>query len=171
MDELREGCAICWLLSRVEDGAEEGAYRQHRTMQCVQDANNDWRVVDKFRMGVKIGKNWKQSNSCFRCWVSQRYCATSEGFSNKCQWPNVVMPLVRTAVLLEEGQRVIGECGFEWKDESGRFASEESYQQWLGQRHSTRVWGEFFSNAMVVAIRVILYFRKLEEEKEEEVEV
>jgi superfamily II DNA helicase RecQ len=169
MDELRGGCAICWLLSRVEDGAEQGAYRQHRTMQCVQDAECDWRVVDKFRMGVKMGQNWKQSHGCFRCWVSQRYCATGEGFSNKCQWPNVVIPLVRTAVLLEEGQRVIGECGFELKDERRGFASEERCQQWLGQRHSRRIWGEFFSNAMVVAIRVILYFQKLEEDEEVEV--
>jgi hypothetical protein len=78
------------------------------------------------------------------------------------------MPLVRTAVLLEEGQQVVSECGFELKDENGGFASEERYQEWLGQRHSRRVWGEFFSNAMVVAIRVILYFRRLEEEEEEE---
>jgi superfamily II DNA helicase RecQ len=165
MDELREGCAICWLLSKMENGVEEGVYRKHRTMQCVQDADIDWRVVDDFRRGVRIDRDWKQSNSCFRCWVSQRYCATGEGFSNECQWPNVVMPLVRTAVLLEEGQQVVGRCGFEWKDEGGGFAREEVYQKWLGMRHPIRVWGEFFSNAMVVAIRVILEFSKKEEEE------
>jgi superfamily II DNA helicase RecQ len=57
IDELRGGCAICWLLLRVEDGAEQGAYQQHRTMQCVQDAECDWRVVDKFHIGVKMGQN------------------------------------------------------------------------------------------------------------------
>lgn len=70
-------------------------------------------------------------------------------------------------MLVEEGQRIISECGFKLKDENSRFASEEGYQKWLGQRHSTRVWGEFFSNAMVVAIRVILYFGLVEEHEEE----
>jgi hypothetical protein len=74
---------------------------------------------------------------------------------------------VRTALLLEEGQQIVGECGFELKDENGGFASEEGYQKWLRQRHLIRVWGEFFSNAMVVAIRVILYFGKVEEHEEE----
>jgi hypothetical protein len=74
---------------------------------------------------------------------------------------------VRTALLLEEGQQIVGECGFKLKDENSGFASEEGYQKWLGQRHSTQVWGEFFSNAIVVAIRVILYFGKVEEHEEE----
>jgi hypothetical protein len=32
MDELHRGCAICWLMSKVEDGVEDEVYRRHRTM-------------------------------------------------------------------------------------------------------------------------------------------
>jgi hypothetical protein len=37
MDELHRGCAICWLMSKVEDGVEDEVYRRHRTIQCRQD--------------------------------------------------------------------------------------------------------------------------------------
>jgi hypothetical protein len=51
----------------------------------------------------------------------------------------------------EEGQRVVQRLGFRGGDMEG-------YAKWLGTRHKERVWGEFFSNAMVVGIRVILWF-------------
>jgi hypothetical protein len=34
MDELRRGCAICWVLGQCEDKDKEEAWRGHRTMQC-----------------------------------------------------------------------------------------------------------------------------------------
>jgi hypothetical protein len=51
----------------------------------------------------------------------------------------------------EEGQRIVQGLGF-------RGGDIEVYAKWLGMRHRERVWGEFFSNAMVVGIRVILWF-------------
>jgi hypothetical protein len=51
----------------------------------------------------------------------------------------------------EEGQRVVQRLGF-------REGDMEGYAKWLGTRHKERVWGEFFSNAMVVGIWVILWF-------------
>jgi hypothetical protein len=71
-----------------------------------------------------------------------------------------VIPLARTAVLVEIGQRIVKETGFRLRrgDDESQFASEEEYARWLGLRHRERVWGEYFSNAMVVAIRIILAF-------------
>jgi hypothetical protein len=114
-------------------------------------------VVDRFRRDVR---GWKESHSCFRCWVSQKFCATGEGLEKSCQWPNIVIPLARTAVLVEIGQRIVKETGFRLRrgDDESQFASEEEYARWLGLRHRERVWGEYFSNAMVVAIRIILAF-------------
>ena len=75
-----------------------------------------------------------------------------------------MIPLVRTATLLEEGHKVIRRYGFKFRGEDGVYISEKVYQEWLGKRHPMRIWGEFFSNAMVVAIRLILHFAKAEEE-------
>jgi hypothetical protein len=157
MDELRQGCAICWLMSKVEDGAEEDAFIGHQTMVCKGEEAVSGAVVDKFR---RLVKGWKESHSCFRCWVSQRYCATGESVENRCQWPNIVIPLVRTALLVEKGQQIVQEVGFVLKvgEEETWVASEEDYGRWLGARHKERVWGEIFSNAMVVAIRILLEF-------------
>jgi superfamily II DNA helicase RecQ len=157
MDDLHQGCAICWLMSKVEDGIDEDVYMRHRTMQCVQDEQINTRVVDKFRREVRGGK---ESHSCFRCWVSQKFCATGEGSERSCQWPNIVIPVARTALLIEAGQRIVEELGFTLRRgyDEAEFASEEEYARWLGLRHKERVWGEYFSNAMVVVIRIILEF-------------
>ena len=68
--------------------------------------------------------------------------------NNRCQWPNVVIPVVFAAIGFGDGVEVIRRCGYEGK-------SIEEYSIWLGLRHRERVWGEYFSNAMVVAIRIL----------------
>jgi superfamily II DNA helicase RecQ len=148
MDELRRGCAICWVLGQCEDKDEEEAWRGHRTMQCNRDAEVNTQVVDRFRQKIRDGGG---GHSCRRCWISQKYCATGEKWENTCQWPNVVIPVAYAAMATEEGQRVVQRLGFRGGDMEG-------YAKWLGTRHKERVWGEFFSNAMVVGIRVILWF-------------
>ena len=66
------------------------------------------------------------------------------------------MPLVRAAAEEEKGMQMIRQCGYE-----GAFGGEwKEYAGWLGRRHRVRVWGEYFSNAMVVAIQVILFCNK-----------
>jgi hypothetical protein len=81
------------------------------------------KIIDPLQYDMVEGG--KQPSCRVQDRVGQGHCATGEGFSSKCQWPNVVVPLVRTAALLETGQQVIGECRFKLKDESGRFSSEE----------------------------------------------
>ena len=68
----------------------------------------------------------------------------------------MIVPLVRAAVELEKGMQMIRQCGYE-----GEVGGEwKEYAEWLGRRHRARVWGEHFSNAMVVAVRVILFCKK-----------
>jgi hypothetical protein len=148
MDELRQGCAICWVLGQCEDKDEEEAWRGHRTMQCNRDAEVNTRVVDGFRQKIRDGGG---GHSCRRCWVSQKYCATGEKWENKCQWPNVVIPVAYAAMVIEEGQEIVQGLGFKGGDI-------EAYARWLGMRHRERIWGEFVSNALVVEIRVLRYF-------------
>jgi superfamily II DNA helicase RecQ len=149
MDEIREGCAVCWMLG--EAGTE--AWREHRTMQCTAYTGVTGLELDGFRRQIRDGGG---SHSCRRCWVSQKYCATGEDIGNRCQWPNVVVPLARAAGELDEGARIIRECGYQ--GELG--GSWNEYATWLGLRHRRRVWGEYFSNAMVVAIRIGLFVQR-----------
>ena len=149
MDEIREGCAVCWTLG--EAGTDE--WQKHKTMQCTAHPGVTWMELDRFRRGIRDGGG---SHSCRRCWVSQKYCATGEAISNQCQWPNVVIPLARAVAELEMGAQIIRECGYE-----GQFGLNwQEYAAWLGKRHRQRVWGQYFSNVMVVAIRIILFERR-----------
>ena len=144
MNELRHGCAICWVLRRDVEGEEE-KWREYITMQCSEYSGATAKDVDMFRRKVRDGG---EIDSCRRCWVSQRYCATKEDVNNRCQWPNVVIPVVFAAIGFGDGVEVIRRCGYEGK-------SIKEYSIWLGLRHRERVWGEYFSNAMVVAIRIL----------------
>jgi hypothetical protein len=67
----------------------------------------------------------------------------------RCQWPNVVVPLAFAARLTRNGIRTMGELGF---GETG----DEAYAGWLGKRHGEAIWGQMFSNAMAMAIRLLL---------------
>jgi len=68
-----------------------------------------------------------------------------------------VIPVVRAIASEAAGVELVrelgytGELGGDWKEYAG----------WLAKRHAVRVWGEYFSNAMVVAIRVLLFCRRV----------
>ena len=151
LDEVREGCVVCWLVGAEE--VETGEWQKHTARDCTAHEGLTGRELDRFRRGV-----WDRggSHSCRRCWISQKYCATGEDVKQACQWPNVVVPLARAAAEQEEGMQIIRQCGY-----AGGFGGEwKEYAEWLGRRHRVRVWGEYFSNAMVVAIRIILFCKK-----------
>jgi len=152
-DEVSKGCVVCWMLSK--EAVATGRWLEHQVMQCTAFPGVTGAELDRFRGRIV---DWSGGSSCWRCWVSQRYCATGLDVNRACQWPNVVVPLARVAARAEGGGRQIvrrcgytGELGGDWGE----------YARWLGQRHEGRVWGEQFSNAMVVAIRVALSSPKL----------
>jgi hypothetical protein len=60
-----------------------------------------------------------------------------------------VIPLAYAARLTRLGIQTIGEAGF---GETG----DDGYAAWLGKRHREEVWGQVFTNAMVVGIRLVL---------------
>lgn len=149
MDEMRSGCAVCCMLD--EAGTEE--WRKHKVLQCTAHPGTTGLEVDRFR---KMIQDRGGIHSCRRCWVSQKFCATGRDGGNPCQWPNVVVPLARAVAGTEMGREIIQRCGF-----TGKLGGDwKVYAVWLGKRHRERVWGEFFSNAMVVAIQVITFIQK-----------
>jgi hypothetical protein len=121
----------------------------HKVPQCTAYPGVTGADVDRFRLGIRDAGN---SHSCRRCWVSQRYCATRENTSNPCQWPNVLVPLARAVAGCEEGAQIVRKCGY--KGELG--GDWREYAGWLGRRYHQRVWGEYFSNVMVLTIKVAL---------------
>jgi superfamily II DNA helicase RecQ len=143
--EAQHSCIIC--ISQFE---ERQIYEGHRTMDCQYASE-----VDKLRDYVKDGGG---GHSCWRCWVSQKYCATGESVDNPCQWPNVVIPLAWVAFWSAGGPGLFRALGYDAGDLGTRHRSSvqsRNFGIWLGKRHRERVWGEFFSNAMVVAIHTV----------------
>jgi hypothetical protein len=144
--ELRDGCAICWVVGQQYVTKEEEQWKKHRVLGCTAWERASGADADTFRKKI-VDRTVK--NNCRRCWVSQKYCATGEGMENRCQWPNVVIPLAYAARLTRLGIQTIREAGF---GETG----DDGYAAWLGKRHKEEVWGQVFTNAMVVGIRLVL---------------
>jgi superfamily II DNA helicase RecQ len=146
-NEVKVGCVLCWVVG-PEEAAEEEGWRRHKTMQCRVYEGATGAEADRFRQKIRdeMGRN-----NCRRCWTSQAYCATGEDVRNRCQWPNVVVPLAFGARVFAEGMETVRECGFVGE-------GDEAYARWLGKRHRREVWGQVLSNAMVVAIRLSLRY-------------
>jgi superfamily II DNA helicase RecQ len=144
--ELRNGCAICWVVGQEHAARQEDEWKKHRTMQCTAWEHATGAGADEFRKKM-VDRTVK--NNCRRCWVSQKYCATGEGMDKRCQWANVVVPVAYAARLTRRGIATMGECGF-------REMGDDAYAGWLGRRHREEVWGQVFTNAMAMAIRLIL---------------
>jgi hypothetical protein len=147
LDEVREGegCGICVML---EEGSAE-AWREHKVMLCPGLWGLDGQEVDRFRGMIVDGGG---GHSCRRCWMIRKFCTTGRDVAKPCQWPNVVVPVVRAVAIEPQGRAIARACGFQgdcgpnWRE----------YAQWLGRRHSHRVWGEVFSN-VVNALRILIY--------------
>jgi hypothetical protein len=105
-DELWSGCVACCLQGNP-GGYDE--WQKHRTMQCEAHAGTTGTDLDCFWQGIREGERGKNKgmHNCWWCWVSQKYCATGESMENWCQWPNVVVPLARTAAMSEAGEKII----------------------------------------------------------------
>jgi hypothetical protein len=153
MDELADLCPVCWVVGdAVPVAGADGSY-VHSLAECRKYERMTQAGLDSFRRLISYGRD---SHSCTKCGVSQKFCATGQETGLRCQWPNVVVPVVRAAVALEEGLEIIRQVGY-----TGGFSGElKEYGGWLGKRHIRRVWGEVMSNAMVVFIKVVLYLSR-----------
>jgi hypothetical protein len=60
-----------------------------------------------------------------------------------------VVPLAYAARLTRSRIKAIGELGFVE-------ISDDAYSAWLGKRHREEVWGQIFTNAMAIAIKLVI---------------
>ena len=138
-------CVICWVLGPFD--AE--VWASHWTRDCTAHRGLTGREVDGFRRYIRYDVD---THSCTKCGVSQAYCATGEDVSKKCQWSNILVPIVRATAEVEGAVWIVRKVGFQ-----GALSGDyKEYARWLGKRHGSRVWGEFFSNAMVLFIKMML---------------
>jgi hypothetical protein len=144
LDELADGCAACWV-------TQDGDLRyMHPRQSCSAVAELSKQACDKFRKLIIFERD---SHSCMRCGISQGFCATGVSLDRKCQWPDVMVPLVRATM----GSDVLSSVILQRVGYTGASLDWVEYGRWLGRRHARRVWGKRMSNAMVVVIRVMLH--------------
>lgn len=143
LDELADGCAACWVTVGGEDA------HLHPRQDCSAVAELSEEACKEFQARMFYARD---SHSCTRCGISQEFCATGVSLEMACQWPGVVIPMVRAMMGGPQSLAILQQVGY-----TGELRDWEAYRRWLGRRHGRRVWGKRMSNAMVVVIRVILY--------------
>jgi len=143
LDELVDGCAGCWVTQEGED------VHMHSMQRCQVQQELTQRACDEFRQLIRYEV---RSHSCMKCGISQKFCVTGIEGGRRCQWPNVVVPVVRAAMGSDGGFEMIKRLGYK-----GGFQDWGEYGAWLGRRYKRRYWGEWMSNAMVVMIEIILF--------------
>lgn len=134
MDELADLCPVCWVVGDAVTGPGMDGSCLHSLVGCRKYERLTQAGLDGFRRLISYNRD---SHSCTKCGVSQRFCATGQETGLRCQWPNVLVPVVRAAVALEEGLEIIRQVGY-----MGEFSGDlKEYERWLGKRHIRRVWG------------------------------
>ena len=151
LSEVSAGYAVCWAMAESTVSVGPYFWTTHDVRDCRRYEGLTDGEMKRFRESIRYSTD---THSCMKCGISQAYCATGEDSGAKCQWSFVLTPIVRSAVGLVQGIELIREVGFTGPLD-GDFTA---YARWLGKRHGLRVWGQLFSNAMVVCIRMILRF-------------
>jgi superfamily II DNA helicase RecQ len=155
LEEVTDGCAACWVMSKEwAHAALECKERRRRDLGLSEEECDGFRQMIRYEGG---------SHSCHRCGISQKLCATGRDDKAKCQWPNVLVPMLRGLRKARGGMAVLGRVGFD--GEEGEWAE---YGRWLGRRHPRRVWGEVVSNATAVLIAAVVERRQKQQREEEQ---
>ena len=168
LDEISDGCVACF----VESADEQNIDWQHERERCprreqeqeqererererdVKDemwAGENRECVEKFRESIRFEAS---SHSCFKCGLSQKLCSTGQDGKRACQWPNVMVAMVRGTMLVKSGSAILNKVGYR-----GVRGDWDDYARWLGSRHERRVWGELMSNATALMIEFIVWIR------------
>jgi superfamily II DNA helicase RecQ len=162
LDELADGCGMCWILADDEaesrasgaGGASEAdEAHMHASRTCERNDGLTQATLDEFRRGIRYDEDG--SYACRKCGVQQRLCGRDKAELGRCRWPNVLVPVVRAAIREAEYWRLARKLGYKGRTGEGIRALSE-YGAWLGERHRERLWGQLVSNGMMLIVRVIL---------------
>jgi hypothetical protein len=155
LDELADGCAVCWVLADgCGDGSGDDEPYMHARASCQRHNELAEAALDEFRRGIRYDA--AGGYACMKCGVEQRLCGRGEDQEQaKCRWPNVLVPIVRAALKRGQCVRLVQGLGYGGRTR-GRAGLAE-YGAWLGRRHGRRLWGRVVSNGMAVMVRVVLH--------------
>jgi len=153
LDEVSDNCASCWVRRRASDQGldhdqEENWMHAGRSCKSREEQGVYDRECNEFRRRIRYEVS---SHSCHKCGISQKLCATGRDEKAKCQWSNVMAPVLLSLTKIGAGVDVFERAGFE-----GNMEDLGELTKWLGLRHKRRVWGEVISNAMAVLIGYML---------------
>ena len=156
LDELADGCGLCWVLADETDGSKAGEAEEYMHASTTCDRNNGLmqETLDEFRAKIRYDDKGG-SYACRKCGMQQRLCGRDDVVTGRCRWPNVLVPIVRAAVRDTEHRWLARKLGYNGRVSEGRQGLAE-YAAWLGKRHGERLWGQLVSNGMAVMVRVIL---------------
>ena len=143
LEEVKNGCVACWIMD------EDDENYMHSRRECNKYEELSEQKCDEFRRRIRYEKS---SHSCTKCGMSQKLCVTGVKDGMKCQWPNIMITIIRAGMANWEGFSIIQKAGF-----NGEYRDWEEYSKWLGLRHESRVWGEWMSNGNLVMMKIILY--------------
>ena len=167
LTDLAGHCTLCW--SQIGD--QEASWREHDVEQCPRQ----WRgleisTLQQFRSQISYAKN---SHTCFRCGISQQWCATRESSEQACQWPFTVTPLLlsilwtaRHETLEEEESELRGTQALRDLGYRGEMSDLNAFAHWVGHTHIRPVWGVWMSNGMATVICWLLIVRGFLDQEE-----
>ena len=148
MEELNGQCPLCFVSGHKDS--------RHSINDCVESGSNDIRKGWQEMKTLMGERHWFELYSCcFDCHVPQAICQKwvqkkEQGrwerlSSVGCQFDNIIMPVVMTAML--EGKDWMIEMIQGWVEESGvEFGNQEQMYKWYGRKVE---WGGIEASKLV----------------------
>jgi superfamily II DNA helicase RecQ len=137
LNELVDGCPICWVMGNAN-------WSNHIHAQCPWCAAPEHKPysLDVCEAVREQKLRWTTTtHTCYKCGLSQQFCATRQGMAEKCQWPGIMIPIL--VVVLLQGKPLLERLDYQGGDM-------EETLRWFAQKHGRRKWGAVVNNAMVV---------------------
>jgi len=167
LSELVEDCPVCWAEGRVScDSQCAEDLQQVRAPTVAGTCAIGDRRGDSATLDIRFDRD---THSCFRCGLSQKFCNTGQSTGEECQWPNVAGPMLRTIRRTRKGAEILER--WEFFEEGAQDGQDRGYVTWLGRRHPRRVLGEVVSNGFALLVEFITQqHRNMEEADTNETE-
>lgn len=151
LSELVDDCPVCWVEERVSCyGRGVDLPRQVNASTVAGTCGFEDGVGDSAMLNIRFDRD---THSCFRCGLSQKFCNTGQSTGAECQWPNIAAPMLRAIRQTRKGAEILE--GWEFLGEEAADGQDGGYVTWLGRRHARRVLGEVVSNGFALLVEFI----------------
>ena len=151
LSELVDDCPVCWVEERVSCNSRGANLpRQVNASTVAGTCGFEDGVGDSAMLNIRFDRD---TPSCFRCGLSQKFCNTGQSTGAECQWPNIAAPMLRAIRQTRKGAEILE--GWEFSGEEAADGQDGGYVTWLGRRHARRVLGEVVSNGFALLVEFI----------------